>query len=171
MLTVQGTSFQLRPWRPEDAPSLAEQANNVNISANLRDSFPYPYAEADAQRYIECARMQSPLRDFAIVADGKAVGGISVAPLSDVERFSAEIGYWIGESYWNRGIVSEAVRTLSDYLLAHTNLVRLFACVYAGNLASARVLEKSGFRLVGVLRKAAFKNNCFVDMRYYERVE
>jgi RimJ/RimL family protein N-acetyltransferase len=171
MLSIQGKTFQLRPWQPEDAPSLAAEANNINLSKNVRDAFPYPYTEEHAKVYIDQACAKSPQQDFAIVIDGKAVGGIGVVPLSDVERFSAEIGYWIGESYWNKGIVTEVLQTFCNYLFAHTSLVRLFACVYEYNLPSARVLEKTGFRKVGILQKAAFKNNRFVNMFYYERVE
>jgi RimJ/RimL family protein N-acetyltransferase len=171
MLSIQEKIFQLRPWQPGDAPSLAAEANNVNISKNLRDAFPYPYTEEDAKAYIDQTCTKSPQQDFAIVIDGKAVGGISVVPLSDVERFSAEIGYWIGESYWNKGVGTKSLQTFSAYLFTHTNIVRLFAYVYEHNLPSARVLEKAGFRKVGVLEKAAFKNNRFVNMLYYERVE
>jgi RimJ/RimL family protein N-acetyltransferase len=170
MLSIQGKTFLLRPWQQEDIPSLVAQANNIKISSNTRDSFPYPYTEEDAETYINHTRMKLSPEDFAIVTEGKAVGGISLVPLSDVERFSAEIGYWIGEDYWNRGIVTEVVRTFSDYLFTHTNIVRLFACVYVHNLPSVRVLEKSDFRRVGILQKAAFKNNRFIDLFYYERV-
>jgi RimJ/RimL family protein N-acetyltransferase len=170
MLSIQKESFLLRPWQPGDIPSLAAQANNVNIWKNVRDSFPSPYTEEDAEAYIYHTMAKSPQQDFAIVIDGKAVGGIGVVPLSDVERFSAEIGYWLGEPHWNKGIATQAVRTFSDYILTQTNLVRLFACVYDYNLPSARVLEKAGFRRVGTLQKAAFKNNRFTDMHYYERV-
>jgi RimJ/RimL family protein N-acetyltransferase len=170
MLSIQEKTFQLRPWQPEDISSLVAQANNINISKNLRDSFPCPYTEEDAKTYINHTCTKSPQQDFAIVIDGKAAGGIGIVPLSDVERFSAEIGYWIGEAYWNKGIATGAVRAFTDYVLAHTNIVRLFALTFAYNLPSARVLEKAGFRLVGTLHKAAFKNNRFVDMLYYERV-
>jgi RimJ/RimL family protein N-acetyltransferase len=170
MLSIQKKEFQLRPWSPEDVASLAAEANNIRISHNMRDGFPYPYTEEDAKAFIEQSCRMSPQLNFAIVVGGKAVGGIGIVPLSDVERFSAEVGYWIGESYWNMGIVTRVLCTLADYLFEHTNIVRLFACVYAYNLPSVRVLEKAGFRRVGTLQKAAFKNNRFVDMFYYERV-
>ncbi|MDR1918565.1 MAG: GNAT family N-acetyltransferase [Tannerellaceae bacterium] len=170
MLSIKKEKFLLRPWQPEDVASLAAQANNIKIWKNTRDSFPYPYTEEDATAYIHHTMSKSPQQDFAIVIDGKAVGGIGVVPLSDVERFSAEVGYWLGESYWNKGIGTQVLIAFSEYLLAHTNLVRLFACVYAYNLPSVRILEKAGFRKVGTLQKAAFKNNRFTDMHYYERV-
>jgi RimJ/RimL family protein N-acetyltransferase len=170
MLSIQTKTLLLRPWQPEDIPALAAEANNIRVSGNLRDSFPYPYTEEDAEAFIRYACAKPSPQEFAIVIDGKAVGGIGLVPLTDIERFSAEIGYWTGEAWWNRGVATEAVRTFADYLLAHTNFVRLFACVFDYNLPSAHVLEKAGFRRVGVLQKAAFKNNRFVDMFYYERI-
>ncbi|MDR2809147.1 MAG: GNAT family N-acetyltransferase [Tannerellaceae bacterium] len=169
MEKFQKKTFRIRSWQPTDVPSLVEHANNANIANNLRDSFPYPYTEEDATIYINYAIGKSPMQDFAIETDGKAMGGISLVPLSDVERFSAEIGYWLGESYWNKGIATEVVRTFINYLFHNTSIVRLFACVFTHNLPSVRVLEKNGFRKVGILHKAAYKNNRFVDMYYYER--
>jgi RimJ/RimL family protein N-acetyltransferase len=171
MSLIQKENFLLRPWEEEDAPSLAWYANNHKVWDNVRDSFPCPYTEEDGKAYIALAQAKPDVQDFAIVVDGKAVGGIGIVPLSDVERFSAETGYWIGEPYWNKGIVTQALQTLSGYLFENTNLVRLFACVFDYNHASVRVLEKAGFRLVGILQKAAYKNNRFIDMRYYERVK
>jgi RimJ/RimL family protein N-acetyltransferase len=171
MMAIQKESFMLRPWEEGDAASLVENANNFNVWRNLRDSFPHPYTEADGRYFIETAKSKPATQDFAIVVDGKAAGGIGVVPLTDVERFSVEIGYWIGEPYWGKGIVTQAVQTMTAYLFEHTNIVRLFAPVFAHNTASARVLEKSGFRRVGILEKAAFKNNRFEDMLYYERVK
>jgi RimJ/RimL family protein N-acetyltransferase len=170
MLSIQTKDFQIRPWQPEDAASLAANASHPGMADNLRDSFPYPYTEQHAKDFIARVGNKSPQQEFAIVINGSAVGGISITPLSDVERFSAEIGYWIGETYRNRGITTRALRTFAGYIFQHTNIVRLFACVYATNLPSARVLEKAGFRKVGTLQKAAFKNNRFVDILYYERI-
>ncbi|MDR1259382.1 MAG: GNAT family N-acetyltransferase [Tannerellaceae bacterium] len=169
MLSIRRENFIIRPWQAEDAQSLAAEANNVKIWNNLHDSFPHPYREEDAREYIGRVSGQWPLTDFAIVVDGNAVGGIGLTPGRDVERFSAEIGYWIGESYWNRGIVTQVVNAFAEYLISSTNIVRLFALVYENNPSSARVLEKAGFRRAGILRKAAFKNNRFLNIHYYER--
>jgi RimJ/RimL family protein N-acetyltransferase len=171
MMAIQKESFLLRPWEAGDAASLAENANNIKIWQNVRDCFPHPYTVVDGRDFIELATSKPAVQDFAIVIDGKAVGGIGIVPLSDVERFGAEIGYWIGEPFWNKGIVTQAVQTMVAYLFEHTNIVRLFAPVFVHNMASARVLEKNGFRQVGILKKAAFKNNRFVDMLYYDLVK
>ena len=88
--------FRIRPWQPADIPALVEHANNINVSKNLRDSFPYPYTDEDARQYIGYVNSKAPPQDFAIEVDGKAIGGISLVPSSNIERFSAEIGYWIG---------------------------------------------------------------------------
>ncbi|MDR1357112.1 MAG: GNAT family N-acetyltransferase [Tannerellaceae bacterium] len=169
MHLARNAALMIRGFQSGDARSIAAEADNIKIWNNMSDSFPSPYTEEEAMAYIERAQSKSPAQDFAIVAADRAIGGISVAPLQGVERFSAEIGYWIGESYWNRGIASWAVGAFSSYLLSETSIVRLVAIVYEYNRASSRVLEKNGFRLVGVMRKAAFKNNSFVDMLYYER--
>ncbi|GHT38330.1 N-acetyltransferase [Bacteroidia bacterium] len=164
----QTARFELRPWEEADALSLAKYANNIKVWNNLRDLFPHPYTFQDAKDYIACVRLQPIAQDFAIVTGGEAAGGISILPQADVERFSAELGYWLGEPFWNKGIMTAAVIRLADYLFEHTNIVRLFASVFDHNQASARVLEKAGFRFVGLHHKAAYKNNRFIDMRYYE---
>ncbi|GHU56630.1 N-acetyltransferase [Bacteroidia bacterium] len=171
MMAIQNETFLLRPWEKGDAASLTGHANNFKVWQNVRDCFPHPYTVTDGRDFIELALSKPATQDFAIVIDGNAVGGIGIVPLSDVERFSAEIGYWIGEPFWNKGIVTQAVQTMTTYIFDHTNINRLFAPVFAHNAASARVLEKSGFRQVGILTKAAFKNNHFVDMILYELVK
>ena len=137
----------------------------------MRDIFPHPYTLSDAETYIASTlRAEAVGQNFAIVINNEAAGGIGLVPQTDVERYSAELGYWLGSTYHNRGIMTEAVRSFSAYVFEHTNLVRLFAVVFDFNIASARVLEKAGFRLVGTLRKAAFKDGRFVDIGYYELV-
>jgi RimJ/RimL family protein N-acetyltransferase len=103
-------NFTLREWQISDVASLAENANNINIWNNVRDALPHPYSEKDGREYIEMVLSQpKPATLFAIVVDGKAVGSIGFFLRTDVERISAELGYFIGEKYWNKGIVTEAV--------------------------------------------------------------
>ena len=89
----------------------------------------------------------------------------------DVERLSAEIGYWIGEPHWNRGIAGDAVGSICEYAFRETELIRLFASVFEYNAPSMRVLEKNGFRKVGVQRRAAIKEGRIIDLHLYERVK
>ncbi|MDH6357109.1 GNAT family N-acetyltransferase [Parabacteroides sp. PF5-9] len=168
MFPIQKENFEIRPWKLEDAESLSEQANNVNIWNNVRDGFPHPYTKKNGKAFIkECLKRSFPL-DYAIVVDGKAVGGVGFILQSDVERYNAELGYWIGEAYWNKGIITEAVRAAIRIVFQETDIARIYACAYAYNTASMRVMEKNGFRKVGVMEKAAFKNGAFVDFHYYE---
>lgn len=164
-------NFLLREWRLEDAVSLAKNISNINIWNNVRDGLPYPYTERNAEEYLHVVGEKPYVQDLAIVIDNEAVGGIGFIPLCDVERYSAEIGYWLGEDYWNRGIMSEAIRQVVEYVFRETDIIRLFASVYEYNPASMRVLEKAGFTRQAVLRKAAVKNGKVIDMHYFDLVK
>jgi len=168
MIPIQREEFLLRPWQPDDAISLAENANNIHVWNNVRDGFPHPYTVEDGINYINMTLKQPYIQNLAIVVDGKAVGGVGIIPQSDVERFNAEIGYWIGESNWNKGIMTEVVKAAITYFFSTTDIIRLFACVYEYNIGSMRVMEKAGFRKVGIMEKAAYKNDHFVNFHYFE---
>ena len=170
-MTIERNGYLLREWRLSDAESLADNISNKKIWDNVRDGLPYPYTVTDAEAYISFTRQQPCLLDFAIVVAGKAVGGVGISPRTDVERVSAEVGYWLGERYWGRGIVSDAVKAVAEYTFANTDILRLFASVYEYNHASMRVLEKAGFTRLAILHKAAIKNGTIVDMPYYELVK
>jgi ribosomal-protein-alanine N-acetyltransferase len=159
--------FRLRPWQPGDEESLACHANNPKIWRNVRDRFPHPYTRADAEAWIAIASTDTPLTNFAIAVDGAAVGGIGVMLQEDVSRKSAEIGYWLGEAYWGRGIVTAAVRAMTDYAFATFDLCRLYANVFEWNPASMRVLEKAGYEFEGRRRKSAIKEGQIIDEMIY----
>jgi len=164
--------FKLRDWRLSDAASLAENANNINIWNNVRDHFPYPYFEEDGEQFIRMVlEKPKPITDFAIVIDGKAVGCISIALRKDVERISAEMGYWLGENYWNRGIMTQVVRQMLNYAFAYFPLRKVYARVFDFNVASQKVLQKAGFKREAILRQAAIKNNKIVDLYYYSFIK
>jgi RimJ/RimL family protein N-acetyltransferase len=167
-ITTIATAFELREWQLSDAASLAANANNINIWNNLRDIFPHPYSEKNGKLFIEEALAKpKPAVDLAIAVDGKAVGGIGIAPQEGVERVSAEIGYWLGEDYWNRGIMTEAVKQMAEYAFANFPLQKIYTPVFDFNAASIRVLQKAGFEREAVLKKAAIKNGKIVDLHYY----
>ena len=171
IMEIQRPGYLLREWRATDCTSLARYANNINIWRNVRDRFPHPYTEEDGRFFIGNIVPQSPGYEFAIVIDGEAAGGIGLVRQSDVERLSAEIGYWIGEPHWNRGIAGDAVGSICEYAFRETELIRLFASVFEYNAPSMRVLEKNGFRKVGVQRRAAIKEGRIIDLHLYERVK
>ncbi len=153
----------IRPWRAGDEESLVRHANNYKIWRNVRDRFPHPYTMDDARAWIDFASAEKPMTNFAIVVDGAAVGGIGLILQSDILQRSAEIGYWLGEELWGRGIVSEAVRALSEWAFANFDLCRIFAGVLEWNPASMRVLEKAGFQFEARLRKAVTKEGVTMD--------
>jgi RimJ/RimL family protein N-acetyltransferase len=157
----------IRPWRPGDEESLVVHANNYNIWRNVRDRFPHPYTLEDAREWIRLAGEESPQTNFAIVVDGKAAGGIGLVLKDDIYRCTAEIGYWLSEAYWGRGIVTEAVRALTRWGFENFDLSRIYAGVLEWNPASMRVLEKAGYRFEGRLRKAVVKENQVMDEFIY----
>jgi RimJ/RimL family protein N-acetyltransferase len=165
---MQNPSYTIRAWEKNDYVSLAKYANNINVWNNVRDIFPYPYREEDAKLYIHSASSKPFVEDMAIDIEGEAVGGLGFVPKTDVERLNAEIGYWIGEPFWNKGIMTRAVAEFVKYIFANTDIIRLFAPVYEYNPASMKVLEKNGFTKVGIMKQAAIKNNKILDLHYYE---
>lgn len=153
----------IRQWKNEDLQELVSQANNVNVWNNLRNYFPHPYTEEHGKAWLEKVVDALPAINMAIEADGKLAGGIGLILNGDVYIKSAEIGYWLGEQYWGKGIATEAVRQMTEYAFYYFDLVRLYAEVFETNKASMRVLEKNGYYLEGVRRKAVFKNDVLMD--------
>ena len=156
----------VRSLRPEDAESLAMHADNRDVWINLRDGFPHPYTLADAESFIERC-LQPPETTFAIVVEGEAVGAIGFVLGSDVERLSAELGYWLSENFWGRGIMTVAVSAVTEYAMRKHDLTRVYATPFTGNEASMRVLEKAGYVLEGVMRRSAIKDGKIVDKFLY----
>jgi [ribosomal protein S5]-alanine N-acetyltransferase len=161
---------EVRSWRPGDAASIVEHANNRQVWLNLLDRFPHPYTSRDARAFLKSVLGARPETNFAIDVDGAAVGGIAFHVQSDVERVGAELGYWLGEKFWGRGIATAAVSAVTEHALAAPGLLRVFAMPFAENRASARVLEKAGFTREGVLRSSAIKNGRVLDQLLYARI-
>ena len=152
--------FILRPWRQSDAPDVARYANNEKIARNLRNVFPHPYTLADAQGFVDSCLAGSPETSMcrAIVVDGHTVGSIALFRGSDVYSRTAELGYWLAEDYWGRGIMTQAVQRMCEEGFERWgDLVRIYAEPFVHNAGSRRVLEKAGFTLEGILRQSVFK--------------
>jgi RimJ/RimL family protein N-acetyltransferase len=157
----------LREWRAEDAQSLVQHANNRAVSRNLAEIFPYPYTADDADKWLTRFVGVSPQTQFAIVVDGAAVGGIGLFLGSDIHRRSAEIGYWLGEAHWGKGIMTEAVRAVTRYAFSTFDVAHVFAGLFARNDASRRVLEKAGFVFEGRLRRHVTRDGETMDDLIY----
>jgi len=168
-LHIRTPGALLRPWHQADAPPLARHADNPRVSACMRDAFPSPYTIEDAHRFIAMATGPSPNLFLAIDRWGEAVGGIGIHPLEDVYRGTAEIGYWLAEPFWGKGIITEAVRAFVPVAFERTGAGRIQAGVFSDNPASMRVLEKSGFAREAVHRNAITKRGVVMDEVLYVR--
>jgi RimJ/RimL family protein N-acetyltransferase len=166
-LEIVLTRCTVRSWRRGDEASLVRHANNRSIWVNLRDRFPHPYTSDDAARWMTWALVERPETNFAIAVNDAAVGGIGYEIQPDVHRVSAEIGFWLGESLWGRGIMTEALRAVTEHAMRTHNLARLYASVFEWNPASMRVLEKAGYVREAVLRRSALKDGRVIDQVLY----
>ncbi len=159
--------ISLRPWKHDDIDTLISIANNFNIAKNLTDKFPYPYTRADGERFIEYAINSKSSQLFAIDLQGTAIGGIGIHPQDDIYRKNAEIGFWLAESHWGNGYMRIAISKITTYTFQTIEIERIYARVFENNIASQRVLQKSGFQLDGKFQKTIFKNNEFLDEYIY----
>ncbi|MEO8172681.1 MAG: GNAT family protein [Sediminibacterium sp.] len=153
----------LRPWQKQDAQELAAVANNRNVWNNVRDALPSPYTVMDALQWIAHVNQQHPVINFSVVSNGKVVGSIGCVLKEDISRKTIEIGYFIGEPHWGKGIATEAVKQLVDFITTRLDVVRIEAHVFASNKASMIVLRKNDFYLETIHRKGACKNNELID--------
>ena len=162
--------YCIRRFQAEDVDALVRHANNRNVSINLRDIFPFPYERHDAEAWLKEVRKMDPETAFAIATAEELIGGIGLHLQSDVHRRSAEIGYWLAEAYWGRGIATHALQAMTEWGFAHLDINRIFAHVFGWNPASARVLEKAGYVLEGRLRQAVTKDGQVTDLLVYGMV-
>lgn len=169
-MKLELASCTVRSWEWRDRDAIVRHANNRKVSINLRDRFPYPYTANDARNWLEMVVGHEPETNFAMDVTGEAVGGIGFTLQPDVGYRSAEIGYWLGEEFWGRGITTEALIAVTDYAFRSFDLCRLYAHVFEGNQASARVLEKAGYTFEGRLRKSVTKEGRTIDQLMYAMI-
>lgn len=162
-------NFTIREWKKSDAMSLSSALNNKKVLNNLRDGLHYPYTRQDAEEYINLILSSNPNDTFAYAVDidGKAVGSIGAFRQSNIHFRTAELGYYLAEEYWGKGIMTEAVKLLCKKVFTETDIIRIFAEPFAKNFGSRRVLEKAGFQLEGIMKNNAFKNGKVLDMALY----
>jgi RimJ/RimL family protein N-acetyltransferase len=161
----------IRPWRLNDAESLVRHANNRRVWIALRDFFPYPYTIEDAHTFLKSVINSEPVTLFCVEVNGAAVGGIGIRIGADVHRQTAELGYWLGEEFWGRGIMTETVTGFTDFCFENFPLRRIYAEPFANNSASARVLEKAGFAFEGRLKNNVLKDGKLLDSLLYARTK
>jgi ribosomal-protein-alanine N-acetyltransferase len=161
----------IRDWRLDDAASLAKHANNRKVWLGLRDLFPHPYSVDDAKQFLQRTTSAQLTTDFCIEIEGSAAGGIGIRIGEDVHRHTAEVGYWVSEGFWGRGIASDAVTAFTDYCFENFPLYRIYAEPYANNPPSLRVLEKAGFVLEGRLKKNVIKDGRILDSLLYAKTK
>jgi len=163
--------IKLRGFTKADSRRLTELANNENISRNLRDGFPHPYTLQHADEFIQKCMTQDPVTLFAIEYKGEYVGNIGLVKGNDVYRKSAEVGYFIGEAYWNKGIATVALILITEYGFKNFDIVRIHTGVFEHNAASQRVLEKCGFIKEGIFKKAVFKQGRFWNEVRFAKID
>lgn len=160
---------KIRKWKLTDAKDIAVTLSNKKIQDNLRDGLPYPYSEQDGIDYI--SSMLSANEDetfaFAITLDDKVIGSIGVFRQQNIHRQTAEMGYYIAEEHWGKGIMTDAVKQICEYVFKNSDILRIYAEPFAYNTGSCRVLEKAGFQYEGTLRNNAVKNGKVIDMKMY----
>lgn len=165
----ENMNCRIRKWELSDAKDLAAALSNTKIQDNLRDGLPYPYTEQDGTDYIS-AMLSADENDtfaFAITVEGKVIGSIGIFRQGNIHRQTAEVGYYIAEEYWGKGIMTEAIKQICKYVFDNSDIIRIYAEPFAYNTASCRVLEKAGFQYEGTLRKNAVKNGKIIDMKMY----
>ncbi|WP_299410264.1 GNAT family protein [Acaryochloris sp. IP29b_bin.148] len=162
--------YELRAWTAQDAAAFQKYADNLEIWRNMRDEFPYPCNQLDAERWIAQALNRTDGLYLAIGNGQEAVGAISLHIHDDIRRYSGVLSYGVGQPFWGQGIATAAIASISDYALTELNLVRIYAKVFSTNRASVRVLEKNGFEQEGYFRKGVYKQGQFLDQVLYAKV-
>ncbi|MFV0393555.1 MAG: GNAT family N-acetyltransferase [Coprobacillaceae bacterium] len=161
--------IELREYTLDDAKALSAMANDYDVSKSLRDIFPYPYTEEDATKFLEFVTKLPPESgiEFAIMVDGEFAGAIGMTFSTDIYRKTAEIGYWLGKPYWQRGIIGNAIKMICTYTFENFPIHKITAEVFANNIASQKALEKNGFVLEGTCKEHVFKEEQYYDVKLY----
>ncbi len=171
MKNKQELSVKLRRLEQSDSTVIATLLNNQNVWNNLRDYIPKPYHAIHAAEFITSVADESPHQTFGIITGSEELCGvITLVCQSDVYRLSAEIGYWIGEPYWRRGIATQAIGLITEYGFNDLHLERVYAGVFEKNKASMRALEKNGYVKEGVFHNSIIKNGILMDEYRYAKL-
>ncbi|MBL7829776.1 MAG: GNAT family N-acetyltransferase [Saprospiraceae bacterium] len=164
---MEDRKCKLRPWQQSDIESLVKYANNYKITSKLTNKFKYPYTRQNGEQFINMAVSMNPQQIFAIDLDGEAIGSIGIHPQDDIFCRNAELGYWLAEEFWGKGIATEAVKQIVKYGFETFDIDRIFARPFGSNVASQKLLEKSGFTLEAQFAKTIIKNGTYEDELVY----
>lgn len=173
MEIIKTKKFILRPYRMSDAKVIAPLLNNWNVVKNL-DTVPFPYELEHARGFIKKTNGEMKQKEpenfvYVIEIDGKAAGAIGVHHIKHSHK--AEMGYWLAEEYWGKGIMTEAVKKFMAHIFTKFKLRRICAKAFVGNKGSARVMEKVGMKFEGIEKKGAFKKGKYIDLHVYAKVK
>jgi len=166
-LRIDAGPVTLRRWRESDIDALVAEADNRAVWRNMLDVFPHPYTRSDGELWIGRCMRQEPPADLVLALEDQLIGACGANRRSGVSRYTANVGYWLGENHWGRGIMTEAFGRFLEYVWETFDVERLEAEVFAWNQASVRVLEKNGFIREGTRRRAIYKDDEFVDEHFY----
>ncbi|MDB5225950.1 MAG: acetyltransferase [Bacteroidota bacterium] len=167
MEIIISESLKLRPWCEEDKQELQRIANNSNVTKYLRERFPHPYTKNDAERWVSLNIMGLHETHFCIEYNGKPAGGIGIDIQNDIHKYTAEMGYWLGEEYWNKGIVTQCIQTVTPFFINKFQLKRIYATASVGNVASIKALERAGYTFEGTMKNYAHKDGVDLDGTLY----
>lgn len=170
MTSIKSKKFILRPYKRTDLNSLVKNLNNKNVTKYM-SKVQFPYTIKDGKTWIEKCIKKSKKKKviFAIDINGEVAGSIGLDPVKINHK--AEIGYWLAEKYWNKGIMSDALKIMTKFGFEKLKLKRMQAHVFKKNKKSARVLEKNGYKKEGLLKKYFYKNNNYSDALLYARTK
>lgn len=171
MISLETSFGMIRCWNERDVDALVKHADNRKIWLNLRDGFPHPYTAESARSFLKAVGLQDPVSFFAIATAEEAIGGIGITLNGDVHRLTAEMGYWLGEAHWGKGIMTETIPRFTEFAFERFGLVRIYAEPFVENRASCRVLEKSGFVREGRMRCNVIKDGRIMDQFLYARIK
>ncbi len=164
-------NISLRAWATSDIDNLLKYANNPNIAKNMTNAFPHPYNQEAGEAFIAMANSKKPVSIFAICLNNEAIGGIGVHAQQDIHEKCAELGYWLAEPFWGKGITSKVVLKMIDFAFNNFDIIRLYARPFSSNIGSQKVLEKCGFNLEARLKKSIYKNGVYLDELIYSIVK
>jgi [ribosomal protein S5]-alanine N-acetyltransferase len=164
---MENLHIAFRPWALSDIETLAQHANNKKIADNMRDRFSHPYTMEAAANFLEKALQFNPCQVFAVTANNEVCGSVGIFPKDDIERMNAEVGYWIAEPFWGRGIGTKALKFIIDYGFKTFAITRIFAIPFPHNIASQHVIQKSGMVLESVIKDCLIKNDVVMDEIIY----